>query len=412
MHRMAVVIVLNGWLASIAAADIVSFPMYAPSTGGFPTVRAVSDDGSVLLGISPSGVPSQVVGLRWSTTFAYATLNSGAIPSADATFADGLSADGSVVAGTDLTSRRAFRWTAAGAQLIDPRPAGTPGASSSASGVSADGSVMVGAMDGQPARWTQAAGLQQIGLPAGTTAGSASRVSADGTAVVGTAYAYGPSQLLKSAKAFRWTSGAMVELTGPAGRAVNVAADVSADGHVAVGNSSVGFTPPDATLNEQWLDHPLAARWLDGGAAQLLPLPGGADWALATATNADGTIVVGNAGVGGSDEFDHPSTLPWIWTSGSGTQPLGGYLQSLGLNLSAWSTLGSIADISADGRTITGNGEMFISPTQTAVVPWVVMIPSPMPPLLALPALGFVCRRRRSRVADVHGSTSMASPNE
>jgi len=109
------------------------------------------------------------------------------IPTVDDAFAAALSADGLTVVGQ--TAGQAFRWSeATGVELIGLGPAGI---SSTARAVSADGSVVVGSfIDAtgleQPFQWTAASGMTTIApsAPAGS-GGVATDVSDDGTIIVG-----------------------------------------------------------------------------------------------------------------------------------------------------------------------------------------------------------------------------------
>jgi uncharacterized membrane protein len=73
----------------------------------------------------------------------------------------------------------------------------------------------------------------------------------------------------------------------------------------------------------------------------------------ALATNADGSVVVGNGaftGVAGRG-------TSWIWDAANGTRLLVDVLTELGADVSGWSSL-YVADVSADGRVLVGNGTL------------------------------------------------------
>ena len=131
----------------------------------------------------------------------------------------------------------AFRWTeAAGLQDL-----GTFGGRfSTATAVSADGSVIAGDIDGRVFVWSEAGGIQNLGTP-----GHASGVSADGSVVVGT-YSNGlPDSAVRLADqplhGFRWTrSNGLTDIGTFDGVPLRPAA-VSADGSIVVGDYGAGL---------------------------------------------------------------------------------------------------------------------------------------------------------------------------
>jgi probable HAF family extracellular repeat protein len=159
-------------------------------------------------------------------------------------FANGVSADGSVVVGQAWNAAgygRAFRWTASGGmQSLGTLPGGC---CSAAYDVSADGSVVVGgsynaAWQGRAFRWTAAGGMQNLGTLGGSES-EAYGVSADGSVVVGWA-----QNAAGQRRAFRWTAGGMQDLGTPPGYdRSSEAFGVSADGSVVVGwaQNAAGF---------------------------------------------------------------------------------------------------------------------------------------------------------------------------
>ncbi len=173
----------------------------------------------------------------------------GTLPGYYASFAGGVSADGTVVVGSCAYwypnkyeyyeyDYRAFRWT----QATGMQDLGTlGGAESGANGVSADGSVVVGwahnASDQYRAfRWTAAGGMQDLGTLGGWHS-AASGVSADGAVVVGWA-----TNARIQYRAFRWTPAGGMEdlnqtyaslLTG--GSYLDTAIAISPDGRYIVG---------------------------------------------------------------------------------------------------------------------------------------------------------------------------------
>jgi probable HAF family extracellular repeat protein len=119
-------------------------------------------------------------------------------------FANGVSADGSVVVGGGFSASgtEAFRWTSGGGMVgLGDLPGGS--FSSQAVGVSADGSVVVGAgssASGTEAfRWTSGGGMVGLGdLPGGAFNSIARAVSADGSVVVGQGFS------VPAGRAFIW----------------------------------------------------------------------------------------------------------------------------------------------------------------------------------------------------------------
>ncbi|MPZ63303.1 MAG: hypothetical protein GEU93_18865 [Propionibacteriales bacterium] len=120
----------------------------------------------------------------------------GHLPGGSASFAGGVSGDGSVVVGRGDSSesiQRAFRWTAAGG-LEDIGTLGGSGATAQA--VSFDGTWIVG-QSGNGFRWNSATGMQELPMA------DALDVSDDGSVVV----AFG----------LRWRNGEVTSLGGSSG---------------------------------------------------------------------------------------------------------------------------------------------------------------------------------------------------
>jgi hypothetical protein len=86
-------------------------------------------------------------------------------------------------------------------------------------------------------------------------------------------------------------------------------------------------------------------------------LPGGAVLSAAYATTADGSVVVGSAGIAGSCTPFGCQTAPraFIWDATNGLRDLNTVLTGLGLDLGGW-VLREARGISADGRVIVGTG--------------------------------------------------------
>ena len=158
----------------------------------------------------------------------------------------------------------------------------------------------------------------------------------DGSVVVGMSYYGTPSDVDYAYQAFAWNAGTMTGLPFLSGLtgAESEANAVSSNGAVVVGwsQSSEGATTPGDRLE--------AFRWSGGTIMGLGYLPGGYR-SVATATNADGSIVVG----WGNDATDH--TEAFLWTTTAGITGLG--------FLSGGNTSQATA-INADGSVVVGYG--------------------------------------------------------
>lgn len=167
---------------------------YLPQPAGFTgDAFAASADGSFIVG-SLEG-PTSARAFRWTGGV---TTDLGNASGDFVTRAMGVSADGTVLAGQGNTGW--FRWTQAGGFVVQ---------SGAAYGISASGGVVVGGSflgGGSHAfRWTQATGMQDLGVLPGGPLSVAYAVSGDGAAVVGMSYA-GPTSPVDY-RPFRWTSG-------------------------------------------------------------------------------------------------------------------------------------------------------------------------------------------------------------
>ena len=153
--------------------------------------RGVSDDGMVVVGEGRYGDDSmQYEATRWTPETG--TVGLGFLTGGTFSNSEGVSADGSIVAGTSNSterSRQAFRWTESGG--MQGLGGFAPGLTSYAFNISADGSTVVGnvytGIQGEAAYWTEGGGWTSIGkLPGGFDTGAfATDASTDGSVIVG-----------------------------------------------------------------------------------------------------------------------------------------------------------------------------------------------------------------------------------
>ncbi|HVP28588.1 MAG TPA: PEP-CTERM sorting domain-containing protein [Myxococcota bacterium] len=327
---------------------------------------AVSADGSTVVGVSVTDHPNLgEEAFRWTASGGMVGL--GFLPEENASYANGVSADGSVVVGnTGLSFGEAFRWTASGGMVgLGFLPGGVD---SQAYGISADASVVVGASGGQAFRWTASSGMVGLGtLPRGT-ASNAYGVSADGSVVVG----IGDTARNGPVQAFRWTaSGGMVGLGFLPGGISSWATAVSADGSTVVGiNFSEGIGA--------------AFRWTaNDGMVDIGSTLG--VFSAAEAVSGNGSVIVG------AYEPDNHFRHAFIWDNTHGARDLQQVLTADGLDLTGW-TLQDALGISADGQTIVGAG---IGPDGEEA--WIAVIPEPATGLLVmLSVLGLAVTRSSS----------------
>jgi uncharacterized membrane protein len=336
-------------------------------------------------------------------------------PLGDGTFVAAVSGDGSTVvgqrSGPEGSGPEAFLWNATGGMQ-------GLGFAGLAWGVSADGSSVVGGSEGGAFLWNATSGMQSLGLLPGDTRSEARGVSADGSIVVG--FSWDPPNA-GTDKAFIWDAvNGMQELVP--GRAFAI----TPDGSTVVGGTIGGSEGPLAfvwdaingmqTLSREGVDvGPIAfAVSADGSTVvggdpafiwnpvsgdvqiPLDPLVG----AEARGVSADGSTVVGRT-FGGRDD-----AYAWIWDAANGTQSLQELLTSAGVDLTGW-TLEQARGISADGRTIVGNGTREIGDTSSSEG-WIVRIaavPEPSTALLVALGLGALLFRERRGTAPL-GSRS------
>lgn len=375
----------------------------------------------------------------------------GFLPGDQSSKAQGVSADGSIVAGvaapSPYESHAVFRWTGQTGVVGLGVPEGGSATMANGNGISGDGSAIVAKISSEAAVYTEADGWHKLGfLPGGGAGffGSVARAASfDGTVVVG------DSDSDEGVRAFRWTeAGGMVSLGTLHDR--SYARDVSADGSVVVGHNRCDFgecpfqyepfvwsadsgmvglgfegqvrsVSADGTVVGGEVDTDSdgeAFRWTEEtGVVRLGWLPDtvqsdGSNRSVVTGINSDGSVIVGFSGSGSYSDINNPEnpTRAFIWTEAAGMRDLQQLLveqYGLGRALGGWN-LWAPEDISANGQFIAGIG---VNP-RGAVEGWLVRLDAPIPEppsgvlavlagLLALPA-----RRRLRRPDDaVHRGT-------
>ncbi len=321
---------------------------------GDADVVAVSADGAVIIG------NSRIDGdLNQFTTHAYRwTAEDGMIPlgalSADgsgSSSARDVSGDGSVIVGAaqEDNSRKAFRWTDGGMESLGTLRPNDEGFSD-ANAISEDGSTIIGETDAlgdgghtisRAFRWTAKDGLIDLGiLQKEDRISRAIAVSADGSVIAGISAAS-----LGQYRAFRWSeAGGMQDLglPQPDWEGSSAPEALSADGSTIVGQ----FYIQDSIDMPGGLQQ--AFRWTErtGMVALGTLRKDGEGTSLATAVNADGTVVVGAADIAKGASAYYQA---FRWTA-EGMVGLG--------TLKADGTGNSAAyDVSNDGAIVVGASE-------------------------------------------------------
>ncbi len=298
---------------------------------GFSYVAAVSADGSVVAGTRGLSLDTYEA-FRW--TAATGVVGLGVLTAESySTTGDDISADGSVIAGTDFASSgQAVRWTAGGAWAgLGDLPGG--GFESFGYGISGDGLVVVGSgfmeysLGGYRSfRWSAATGMVGLGdIPAEYESDYATCASADGSVIAGAMYNYFGSALLD--EAYRWTEATGIVGLGdlPGGEQRSFATAMSINGSVIVG---AGTT---AAGTEAFL-------WTQANG--MVGLGAGS---FASGVSGDGRIVVGMV-----------NSEAVIWTALTDMRSLKELATEFGLDLTGWQLV-SADDISQDGSTIVGS---------------------------------------------------------
>jgi probable HAF family extracellular repeat protein len=338
-------IVFRAWVCASAVASLASGVWtQQPSitwlgtlpNGARSYAQGVSADGAVVAGydeavIDDEGVGGELRALRWTRTGGttpLATLGANSQSLA-------VSADGRVIVGwtEHPNGWRAAKWGADGSLTL----LGTlGGAQSAAYGVSADGAIVVGWADdasNRPAavRWQADGTVDDLGVPTGFTVSWATGASADGSTLAANAYADRFRW-----RAFRWRSSGWESLPMLDGYENSLAAAVAANGAVIVGRAFNGFGFEDS----------VAVYWTPDGAAESLGTFGGS-WSIAHGVSENGAVIVGAA----TDSAGW--TRAFRWAAGVGMEDLNRVYARL---LGDGSLLEAAYGVSPDGRYIVGVG--------------------------------------------------------
>jgi len=333
----------------------------------FSRVSAISADGSTVVGSSwrPGSVPPVYAGpvhlIRWRTG---ALEDLGDAGTLDCLEPAGVNFDGSVIAATGYSTSggrpTAFRWT----EPDGTQPLAVPGRASLGGPVSADGGRIVGSYSagGAPPFGTYLWTLAQGATPLPAEVRNISDMSPDGSILVGH----------DSGQAFLWTQDGGIESMGPVpgGWTGSLPRAISDDTHVVIGVLERGVAPIDIT----------PYRWMRGGGYELLAAGPADAHATALACSADGALVVGQMWLG--------AWTAVIWSADGSYRTVADYLGESGISTAGW-VLTDANSISADGRTIAGNGHRIGGGEEG----WVATIPAPG--ATALLGLGLLAVRRR-----------------
>jgi len=268
----------------------------------------VSGDGSVVAGTAISASSNVHESIRFTGN----TLTPVAIPAGFyLCITHGLSQDGQTLAGRcrndDATVIRTFRQAAGGAPTFLPSASAI--ADADCAGMSSDGNIFLGDLH---LRWTSANGWVDIAPGKNVQAVT---LNSNGAIVAGWNDDTG--------NAWRWTASGGADMTAPAGGTFVRALGINPSGTVIVGVATIGG-----------VQH--AIRWTNGTPADL-------GVGSAADVSPDGSVVVGDSG-----------GVAALWNS----QGLSNFDSILGniSDLNGW-TLYNATSISDDGKVITGTGD-------------------------------------------------------
>jgi len=392
---IAILLAATAFTASPADASLFEGLGHLPACPS-TSAAAVSADGAVVVGNALIAHPGEdgtayysYEAFRWTRSGGMAGL--GALGDRNESRATGVSADGAVVVGTCMSvgpgwamiNDEAFRWTV-GTMTGLGFPSGM--SITFAVGVSGDGQAVIIDSMWDPAstwRWSPTSPWESLNVQ-----GRATGVSRDGHVIIGCNY----TLTRETIYALRWTErDGTLFLNLLPGQNVAHAHDVSDDGSVIVGRNyyftQSSVDPPGQPGPDQ------AFRWTEAlGTVGLGRLPGD-NASEALAVSGDGTIVVGWSGM---YALMHPlsNKHAFIWTADDGMRDLLEVLRTdYGIDMAGW-MLTEAVDISADGRTIVGNG---FNP-QGHEEAWVAVIPEPATLALVAAGLAVAAAGRRRAI--------------
>jgi probable HAF family extracellular repeat protein len=176
--------------------------------------------------------------LRWNSAAGFETLTR--LAGGKRSSATGVSSDGAVTVGESdsMLGTRAVRWTLGGGVESIGTLAG--GNFSSAQGVSANGTTVIGYSDsafgGRAFRWDAASGMQSLGVVGNRDYSTAVSVNSEGSVIVGHSGNYSGDPSALDIRAFRWTdAGGMQDLGVLSGSRYSYASATDASGAVVTG---------------------------------------------------------------------------------------------------------------------------------------------------------------------------------
>jgi len=301
-------------------------PLPRPGDAANWSPRALSADGKTIVGFAnPSGdLGANSYAVSWKAGAATILPDLAAIRSSNAW---GISGDGHVIVGSSadvlengFPNSQPVKWVDGAAPV---KLTGAGFTSGSAGAANQDGSVIVGyaASAGRPRgeafRWTQAGGMVGLGLlDAGTLGFSqAAGVSSDGSVVAGTSF-----NASEVGQAFRWTqSGGMVGLGALVAGRGSFANGISGDGNTVVGSADVqvgGGSQVEST-GMVWTQATGMKAVADFLTAKGLTIAAGTKFHSVQSTNADGTVLAGEALINGTEQ-------PYIARTSAATGGAGG----------------------------------------------------------------------------------------
>lgn len=318
---------------------------------------SVSGNGDVLTGTDTAGTAKAFI---WSSSGGITYL--GSLASGGSSFANGISRDGSIVVGgaTDASGgQQAFRWSSStgmiGLAFLNA------GDQAAANAISADGSRIVGwNYNNQTGYitavfWSGTNTVTDLGRLNNGSYSAANAVSADGSVIVGRAF---DGNALNASRAFRWTqSTGMVSLGTLNSGDSSTATGISYDGSVIVGSSQDG-----ASLNA-WR----AFRWTQSSGMVSLGLLSGDDISMSTGISGDGTVVVGD-----SINSNTNASRGFRWTSAIGMQTIEQWLIDKGSHVNLGSiSVASTTATNEDGTVVVGklsNGNGYIARATDGII--------------------------------------------